>query len=79
MIKHLSRVFKANFEEVSRECQGCFKGVFRVFQCCFKEVSRKCSRCFIEVSCCLSLIAATREEEGLVILEDIVSSSEMYL
>ena len=52
-----------------RMFQGCFKGVSwfsRVFAECFKEVSRKLSRCFEKVSCCISLMAASRAERGLV-------------
>ena len=57
--KRVSRIFHRSFKEVSRKVLQClieFKGLARVFQCCY----------VFKVNCCISLIAATRAEGGLV-------------
>ena len=46
-----------------------FKGVSRVFQRSFKKVSKKLLICFKKVSFCMALIAASRAEGGLVLLQ----------
>ena len=37
-----------------------------MFERCFKEEYVHCSKCFKEVSCCMSIIAATQAEGGIV-------------
>ena len=46
--------------------QGRYKVVSGKFKECFKGVSRRFLRCFKEVLCCMTLIAATQAEGGLV-------------
>ena len=47
--------------------QGSLKTIFQVFKICFKHYW-KCFKVvlFLKVYCCMSLIAATRAEGGLV-------------
>ena len=68
--KNLSRIFHKTFKGPPRVFEGSFKNFFKVFQrslkllCgCFKVVL------FFKVYCCMSLIAATRAEGGLVYFE----------
>ena len=51
-------------EEVSWMFQGCFKSFSKKFQENVQGVSKK-------VSCCMELIAASRAEGGLVLLQDV--------
>ena len=45
------------------------ENVSRVFPEGFMEISRKLSRCLKKVLCCMTLIAASRAEGGLVLLK----------
>ena len=54
--------FQGGFKRVSSMFQGCFQSVSKVCQGSFEKMLK----CFKEVSCCMSLIAATRAEGGLV-------------
>ena len=49
--------------------QGYYMKVSILLLECFKELSRKFSRCFKVVSFCMALIAASRAEGGLVLLQ----------
>ena len=49
-----------------RKLQICFLRVFRDFRGCFLSVLRNLSRCFKKVSCCMALIAALEQKEGLL-------------
>ena len=65
--KKVSRCFMPGRRKF-QECFMIFKGVPRVFQRYFKEALGKLSRCFKKVTCCMTLIAASRGEGGLVLM-----------
>ena len=66
--KGVCKQVSSGFNRVLRKLQCSFQGFSKVFQLCFKEdsVLRQLSRCFKVVSFCITLIAASRAEGGLV-------------
>ena len=89
VIQGCFKVFKRSSKGVSEQFQKCFKEVLRVnkgsFNCvsrkfhkkcqgCFKNLSMKC--CFV-IGCSMNLIAATREEGGLVLYKAVSSHLKM--
>ena len=63
-LKEVQRVFRESFKEGSRVFKESVKCVSRKFQRCFMNVLIK----FLRFFCCMDLIAATRAEGGLVLL-----------
>ena len=70
--KKVARVLQGNFRCVKKvvlkvfqpgsKFQGCFQSISNVF----RRISKKDSVCLKEVTCCMTLIAASRAEGGLV-------------